>query len=110
MALFGLFKRVKNQTFDYKPRFYDPDKEARDERLKRYNDLGSPKYDVSGSRDRIRSGLRSRQGYMADAGYRSREIRNSNFRLIAIILVLALATVLLLYSNKIDGMLSTFLK
>lgn len=110
MAFFGLFKRVKNQSFDFKPRYYDPDKEAREERLKRYDYLSKDEFDAVSSRDRIRSGLRSRQGYLADAGYRSKEIRRSNFRLLAIICVLVMTAILFLYSNKLDGVLSTFLK
>ena len=35
MALFGFFKTTKHQTFDFKPRYYDAQKEELQERLQK---------------------------------------------------------------------------
>lgn len=109
MGIFGLFRRVKNQQFDYKPRYFDADKEAREERLKRYKDLESPNYNLEHSKNRIRSGLKSRQGYGADASYRKKEVFKSNIRLLVIILVLALAAWIYLSSDSVDILVNKFL-
>lgn len=110
MALFRMFKKVQHQKFDYKPRFYDPEKEEQSKRLERYKNLGEKEDNLEYSKDRIRTGLRSRQSYAADATYRSKQVRKSNMRLLMIIAVLIMATILLFYSGSIDGLLSGFLK
>ena len=111
MARFNLFKQVKHQKFDYKPRFYDRDKEELEKRLKKYEALADPESGtVEDTKNRIQSGLRSRQSYAADQSYRRKAVVKSNIRLFMIIGILAIISFLFISSNKIDLLLSTFLK
>ena len=85
MAFFSFFNRPKHQTFDYKPRFYDPDKEDREARMARYRRDA----DDSGiAKSRISAGFRQR----TKRGYTGTNTRRSNLRLIAILVVLLYLT------------------
>lgn len=110
MLKFGMFKRVKHNTFDFKPRYYDPEKEALKERLERYKTIDGEAASVDQVKDRIKSGLRSKSSYHTDMGYRRKQVRNSNFRLLSIITVLTVASYLMLQSSKLDGLFEAFLK
>ncbi len=80
-----MFRVPKHQQFDYKPMYYDPQKEELQERLKELEELR--KSDVDGAKARISSGLRG--GYLADQGYRRKQVMRSNLTLVAIIAMLA---------------------
>ncbi len=102
MGFFSFNKRVKHQQFGYKPRFYDPAKEELEERLRGYrNNEGLD--DTELSKARIRSGLRSKSGYAE--GYRSQQVRKSNYSLILIIITLGLITYVVLKSDRILNIL-----
>lgn len=106
MAFFKFNSRVKNQKFKYIPRFYDPEKEALQERLEAYNDSGEiDKANLAKSR--IRAGLRSKSGYSGQ--YRGELVKKSNLRLVMIILVLCMLTYLLLTSRSVGKLVETFL-
>ena len=51
MALFGIKKQMQPRQFDYRPRFYDPDKEAREERYAQ----SSSEYTAERMRTRIKA-------------------------------------------------------
>lgn len=81
MAIFSFFKRPKHQQFDYKPRFYDPDKEDLRSRLAQYRD------DAEGTahiKNRISSGLRRKARGTGSA----HSYKTSNRRLAAIFVIL----------------------
>ena len=106
----GFLKRT-NKRFDYKPRFYDSEKEGLEERLKKYESMGNPDPDnLEDAKTRIQSGLRSKQAYGADQSYRRQAVVRSNLILVCIICMLAFFSFVFLSSNKIDGLLSVFLK
>ncbi len=102
MAMFRIFKVPKHQRFDYKPRFYDQDKEELQERLQQ-SDL--KKQDgVEATKARISSGLRRKGGYnKMDYETRRRQIRQSNLRLLVMVgaLIVLVYLVLNLYLPKI---------
>lgn len=107
MIRFRLFKQVNHQTFDFKPRFYDPEKEALEERVRQYKELSDSKSDLISTKERIKSGLRSKQGgYRADQNYRRNAIRRSNIRLVLIVAILCALCMAFLQSNKLDQLLS----
>lgn len=104
MGFFG-GSRPKNKVFGYLPRYYDPAKDALKERLKAYNQ--DPNIDPTElAKARIKSGLRSKSGYAE--GYRSQEVKKSNYTLIIVIAVLSLLTYIVLASDRISTILETF--
>ena len=56
MALMSFFKTPKNQKFDYKPRYWDPKKEALEERLSKYKEEN--KGDTKAVKARLRRGFK----------------------------------------------------
>lgn len=76
MGLFQFGKKIKHRQFDYIPRYYDPDKEELQRRLKRYNMIAN---DVDVSKERIRGGLRRK--YRVSNEY-SQSIRNRSNKIL----------------------------
>ena len=87
MSLFG--KRTKNKRFDYIPRFYDPDKEALEERLKQYDE--SEKGNPELVKQRIKSGFKYR-GRKVDSAFRNKQVKRSNMILLMVLAVLIFLT------------------
>ena len=81
----SMFRVPKHQQFDYKPMYYDPQKEELQERLQGLEKLRQG--DVDGTKARISSGLRG--GYLSDQNYRRNQVLRSNLTLIGIIAMLA---------------------
>ncbi len=93
--------RPKHKSFDYKPRFYDQEKEELMERLAKYDREGKSK-DIEVSKDNIRASFRSSSGKPnADLGYRAKMVNQSNKRLIAIIIILCAVLYLLVQSQSV---------
>ena len=106
MALFGN-NRPRHKKFGYNPRYYDPAKEALQERIKAYGDnQGIDSAELA--KDRIRSGLRSKSGYAE--GYRTQEVKKSNTTLLMVIAVLSIVTYLILSSSKISKLLDALVE
>jgi hypothetical protein len=86
MAIPSLFRQMKPKEFRYTPRYYDPEKEAREERVKR----------IKAEMGMAEDGTRKEQGSGSlafDSPFRrsqQRTKRNSGIRLIVILLVLFL--------------------
>jgi hypothetical protein len=93
MAIPSLFRQNKPREFKYTPRYYDPEKEAREEREKRIRaELGMKNENSAQS-----SGQRST---LFDSKFRRNQEkgrRNSGIRLIVILLVLFLLVFLFWY-------------
>lgn len=79
-----LFRVPKHQQFQYKPMYYDPQKEELEDRLAELRER--EKNDVEGTKARIASGIRS--SYMADQTYRQQQVRRSNLVLVGIVIML----------------------
>jgi len=79
-----LFRVPKHQQFQYKPMYYDPQKEELEDRLAELRER--EKNDMEGAKARIASGMRS--SYMADQAYRQQQVRRSNIILVGIVIML----------------------
>ena len=105
MGLRRFIKLPKHQKYQYKPRFWDPEKEELNKRLKRIEDLKNGGSD--GMKARISSGLK--RGYLADNRVRSKATTRSNLVLLAVLIgLLGLAYIFITVYlpdliNKIDG-------
>lgn len=86
MAIFKFSRLPKNQSFGFKPRYWDPEKEALEKRLKEIEQRqkGGP----DAMKSRISRGFR--HGYGQEKSFlRSRLVYRSNIRLLVIIGILA---------------------
>lgn len=93
MAIFSFFKPPKNQSFDYKPRYWDPQKEELETRLKKAE---LRKEDtIAASKARIANRLR-RGNAPYDPRLRQQEVRKANLRLLFIIVLLGFLAYILL--------------
>ena len=103
MGLFSFHKRTKHRSFEYIPRYYDPEKEALEQRRKLY-DKSEDGLDMT--KERIKSGFKHR--YRGDQKFRSSQVSKSNIRLVYIILILAFLSYLFLQSDGILKILESF--
>ncbi len=94
MSMFGFsaFKTRKPRDFDYRPRYFDPEKEAREERRREV--LGEKAFD-DGDKE-YKPGmyigeLRMRRGIIADRRQRAKSRAGSMRLVIFIVLVVVLA-------------------
>jgi len=93
MALFNFLKTTKPIAFDFKPRFYDQEKEARQQRLKELNSMGEP--DTEGMKNRISGGFR-RSTDLSALHLRRKLVMRSNLMVMALVMILAIGAFLLL--------------
>ena len=108
MLKIGFGRSIKPRTFDYIPRFYDPEKERFQENLKKFQEGDSPENYLENRKSRIRSGIRMK--YNGDVSAMSKAKKQSNLRLIMIIMVLGFACYILMSSNKIITLIEAFSK
>jgi hypothetical protein len=108
MLKIGFGSRVKPKMFGYKPRYYDADKEELLERVKKYQATDDESMDVDKLKNRIRSGLRMK--FSGESTERTNYEKQSNIRLIIIITALALASYVIMSSNKIIALIEGFSK
>ena len=98
MAGLRFFKTPKPQRFEYKPRYYDEAKEELKKRVKDANE--SDEFSSDDAKQRIAGSFRRKtSGYNADRGFRSRQVKRSNVRLLMIIAFLFLVGYLLFRAN-----------
>lgn len=98
------FKLPKHSTYDYKPRYYDPQKEELEERLKRIEDLKGG--DVDAAKARIAGGFK--RGFSKDHNrFRRKQVAQSNYILLATMITLGILTIYLL-SRYMPEMASFF--
>lgn len=86
MAFIKLIKLPKHRKYEYHPRFWDPEKEERERRLRMLEKGDVNPEDV---KSRIAEGFR--RGYIADKSPLSIQTRRSNRLLLGIFIVLLLA-------------------
>ena len=98
------FSKTRNpQGFLYKPRFYDEAKENLEERIGKYKNSGNETTDpdpVNSAKDRIRGTFRNKQKGVFRSE-QSKENRQSNIRLLQIIVILTVIAYLILRSDFI---------
>jgi hypothetical protein len=87
MAIFRFFKLPKHRRYEYIPRYWDPDKEEREARLKELRLLGEED-EIEAMKSRISSGFKRKS--RAAEGFRRKQVRRSNMILIATIFILLL--------------------
>ena len=95
MALLRFFRVPKNQKFDYKPRYWDPKKEALQEKLSRYKEEN--KGDTEAVKRRLQKGFGGRKsiGFKESREIRKKELARSNRILLMTIIVLGLLAYML---------------
>ena len=103
MLKIGFGNRAKPKEFGFIPRYYDPVKEELEERIKKFKQPTDEVENVENTKDRIKAGLRMK--HYGDPNFRSSQVRQSNIRLVYIILVLMLAGYVLMSSNKFIGLI-----
>lgn len=96
MGMFRIFKMPQNQQFQYRPRFWDQEKDELEKRMKK---IDRPE-DVTTDeiKDSISTTFRNRGGG-ANPKYRNQQVMQSNKILILTILILAIFTYFILSSN-----------
>ncbi len=87
MAIFNFLKTTKPIQFDFKPRYYDPEKEAREKRQKELEKQRQE--DAEGMKERISAGFR-RGADLSAMHYRRKMVMRSNLLVMALIAILAL--------------------
>lgn len=89
MALFRFIKVPRHRRYEYQPRFWDPEKEKLEERIR--NRKEAQEGGVEGMQNRIRTGFRQRT-FSQDQSYRKRETFRSNIRLLMVVVALLVIT------------------
>ena len=86
MAVLRFFKLPKHQQYQYKPRFWDPKKEEREERLQQIEAM------KEGDPEALKARLSAnfRKGYAKDTSFRKRQVRRSNLILLGILALLVI--------------------
>ncbi len=102
MALFSFFKTPRHQKFEYKPRYWNPEKEDLDKRIemaKRENN------DPNAMKSRISHGFR--RSYNSSSRKKSNASKKSTIRLLVIIGILLLFCYyfLVVYLPRIEALL-----
>ncbi len=102
------FKTPKNQKFDYKPRYWDPKKEALEERMSKYKEEN--KGDAKAVKNRLRKGFKGKGAsvdFRKTRAIRTKELKRSNRVLFITVIVLALLSYVLfeIYLTEIVDML-----
>jgi hypothetical protein len=93
MGMFSLFNARKPRQFEYQPRYWDPRKEALEERIKQIE------HELASEKGETLPPIRTiRKGAMRDASLsRRRYNRNSNLRIVLILMILFLFFYIYLY-------------
>jgi len=92
MALFKFGSSIKPQRFNYIPRYYDPEKEEREARIREA--MGTADLDPDSVKERIRRNFRERPRGPWKA--KQRATRRSNTILVVTLIVLIFLTYLLI--------------
>ena len=102
----GFFNnRSKHRTFDFIPRFYDPEKEKYLERRKKYGDEDIDETELM--KQRIKSGFKVK-GRKVEPQYRSKRVKKSNIRLLIVLAALIFISYIFFQKN-LAGILESIL-
>jgi len=92
MALMGFGKRPKHRSFDYTPRYYDPEKEDLERRMAHYKGEKSKHNDAEAVKGRIRGSFRKQIGVKYESDHYKKSLRRSRRIVLAVTLGLILLT------------------
>jgi len=98
MAFLNFFKSPKNKKYTYQPRYWDPKKEALEERLQKFKGKDG-KNDVEAVKARLSKGFQRGGGGMdfkVSAQMRAAESKRSNRMLLAVVIILVVLAYFLL--------------
>lgn len=90
MAVLRFFKLPKHQQYQYRPRFWDPKKEEREERLKQIEAVKEG--DAEALKARLSANFR--KGYAKDTSFRKRQMMRSNLILLGVLALLVILSYL----------------
>ena len=85
-----MFKTIGNQRYDYKPRYYDPDKEAMQQRIRLREKV------KAGDKDAIKQSMRNSMRRQRDKQETSDYIAKSNVTILVVFTALLLIAILAL--------------
>jgi hypothetical protein len=110
MLKFGWGPKIKSRKFEYIPRYYDPEKEAFEERLQMLQEKYGDRADlnVEKMKMRIKQGLRAKSN--ADPTTRIQAEKAAAFKRMIIIAVLVVLVIMILQSDKIEKILHLIYK
>ncbi len=94
------FRLPRNQQFNYKPRFWEQEKEELEQRVKQMQE--GEESTPEEIKERISMRFKSRRGYSPEVGYRDAQIKKSNMTLVASIAVLSFISYLILEGSFAD--------
>jgi len=104
MALFGIFKKPQHQRFEYKPRYYDEQKERLSEITSKYSNEEAT--DTELAKSRIKRGFRRRfEGERDEISIENRKA-NTRVLIILILLVVLVGYFIMKYLPRIVALLS----
>ncbi|MFZ1705413.1 MAG: hypothetical protein WAT79_13780 [Saprospiraceae bacterium] len=108
MLKFGWGPKNKHRTFEYSPRFYDPDKEELDERIKLLEEKYGEKLELDAEKMkmRIKKGLRTKN--YGNTGMRKNAEKTAAYRRLIIIIVLVAIFVFIMQFEKFIHFLNYF--
>jgi len=96
------FRLPRNQQFNYKPRFWEQEKEELEQRVKQMQDANDATPEEI--KERISMRFKTRRGYSPEVGYRDAQIKKSNMTLVGSIVVLSLICYVILEGSFLDGL------
>lgn len=102
MSFFQFGKKIQHRSFDYIPRFYDPDKEELENRVNRYNRSAT---NTEISKERIRGGLRRK--YRVSNEY-SQAVRNRSNKILLFTIVILLLITFFFISEYLPRIIASF--
>jgi len=107
MALMGFGKRPKHRSFDYTPRYYDPDKEDLERRMSQYTDKPTSQHDAEAVKARIRGSFRKPIGVKYESDHYRKSMRRSN-RIVLIVTIGLVILTLYFLLEYLPSFLSAF--
>ena len=88
MGLFKSFKLPRNQQFEYRPRFWEQEKEELEDRVKQFQEDNDA--DPEKMKERISLRFRKKAYGGGTKNYRAKHIRKSNRTFVTLVLVISL--------------------
>ncbi len=108
MALMGFGKRPKHRSFDYTPRYYDPDKDDLKRRMAPYlTDKEKSVQDADAVKSRIRGSFKRSIGTKYESDLYKQSLRRSN-RIVMIVAVGLIALTLFFLLEYLPEFLEAF--
>ncbi len=98
MAIFSFFHTPQPQRYRYIPRFYDPDKEELEARIKNATKGGADDSSTEAIKARMQAGFK--RGHSIDRKFKRKLRRRTNRRVMLIGVILALLAMYLIWVNQ----------